>query len=95
MQMPGMDAAVQSYIDGIAPEHRPLFDRVRKLILAAHPDAAVFISYKIPTYKVGSRRLYVGAWKHGWSIYRAGRGVARCDRARQPRDQRIHCRSGG
>ncbi len=27
------------------------------------------ISYQIPTYKVGRRRLYVGAWKHGISIY--------------------------
>jgi len=24
---------------------------------------------EIPTYKVGNRRLYVGAWKHGLSIY--------------------------
>jgi uncharacterized protein YdhG (YjbR/CyaY superfamily) len=64
-----MDDAVQGYIDGIAPEYRPLFDRVHQLILAEHPDAAVVLSYKIPTYKVGKRRLYVGAWKHGLSIY--------------------------
>ncbi len=64
-----MDEAVRAYIDGIAPEHRPLFDRLHRLILAAHPDAAVVISYQIPTYKVGRRRLYVGAWKHGVSIY--------------------------
>lgn len=64
-----MDEAVQAYIDGIAPEHRPLFDRLHRLILAAHPEAAVVLSYKIPAYKVGRRRLYVGAWKHGVSIY--------------------------
>jgi uncharacterized protein YdhG (YjbR/CyaY superfamily) len=64
-----MDEAVQGYIDGIAPEYRPLFDRVHRLILAEHPDATVVLSYKIPTYKVGKRRLYVGAWKHGLSIY--------------------------
>jgi uncharacterized protein YdhG (YjbR/CyaY superfamily) len=64
-----MDEAVQGYIDGIAPEYRPLFDRVHTLILSAHPDAAVVLSYQIPTYKVGKRRLYVGAWKHGLSIY--------------------------
>ncbi len=67
--MTRMDEAVQGYIDGIAAEYRPLFDRIHRLILAAHPDAAVVLSYKIPTYKVGSRRLYVGAWKHGLSIY--------------------------
>jgi uncharacterized protein YdhG (YjbR/CyaY superfamily) len=39
------------------------------LILAAYPDAAVVLSYGMPTYKVGTRRLYVGTWKHGVSIY--------------------------
>jgi hypothetical protein len=48
------------------------------LILAVHPDATVVLSYKIPTYKVGSRRLHMGAWKHGLSIYgwQQGRGDA-------------------
>ncbi len=64
-----MDEAVQSYIDGVDPAHRPLFDRVHRLILAAHPDAAVVLSYQMPTYKVGRRRLYVGAWQHGISLY--------------------------
>ena len=64
-----MDEAVRAYIDGIDPAHRPLFDRVHRLILAAHPDAAVVLSYRMPTYKVGRRRLCVGAWQHGISIY--------------------------
>ena len=64
-----MDEAVRGYIDAIPPEHRPLFDRLHRLILAAHPDAIVVLSYKIPTYRVGRRRLYVGVWKHGVSIY--------------------------
>ncbi|MGB6580819.1 MAG: DUF1801 domain-containing protein [Streptosporangiaceae bacterium] len=64
-----MDEAVQIYIDGVDPAYRPLFDRIHRLILAAHPEAAVALSYQIPTYKVGRRRLYVGAWQHGISIY--------------------------
>jgi uncharacterized protein YdhG (YjbR/CyaY superfamily) len=64
-----VDEAVRGYIDAIPSEHRPLFDRLHQLILAAHPGAAVVLSYKMPTYKVGSRRLYIGAWKHGVSIY--------------------------
>lgn len=64
-----MDDAVQDYIDGIAPEHRPLFDRLHGLILAAYPDATVVLSYQMPTYKVGSRRLYLSTWKHGVSLY--------------------------
>ena len=64
-----MDEAVRSYIDGIDPAHRPLFDRIHGLILTAHPESAVVLSYQIPTYKVGRRCLYVGAWQHGISIY--------------------------
>jgi hypothetical protein len=64
-----MDEAVQSYIDGVDPAHRALFDRVHRLIMAAHPDADVVLSYEIPAYKVGRRRLYVGAWQHGISLY--------------------------
>ncbi|MET8273621.1 DUF1801 domain-containing protein [Streptomyces sp. NPDC005096] len=64
-----MDKEVRDHIDGIPAEHRPLYDRLHRLILEAHPGAAVVISYKIPTYKVGSRRLYVGAWNHGVSLY--------------------------
>jgi uncharacterized protein YdhG (YjbR/CyaY superfamily) len=64
-----MDEAVRRYVDAIAPEHRPLFDRFHRLIMAAHPDVALLLSYQMPTYKVGNRRLYVGVWKHGISVY--------------------------
>ena len=36
-----MDDAVRAYIDAIAPQHRPLFDRLHRLVLEAHPEAAV------------------------------------------------------
>ncbi|MBV9379966.1 MAG: DUF1801 domain-containing protein [Streptosporangiaceae bacterium] len=65
----GMDEAVRDYVDGIPPEHRPLFDRIHRLILEAHPDATVTLSYKMPCYKVGPRRLFLATWKHGVSIY--------------------------
>jgi uncharacterized protein YdhG (YjbR/CyaY superfamily) len=64
-----MNEDVQGYLDALDPGQRALFDRVHGLILAAHPDAAVGLSYKIPTYKVGRRRLYLGAWQHGVSLY--------------------------
>jgi len=64
-----MNEAVRDYIDAIPSAHRPLFDRLHRLILAAYPDAAVVLSYKMPTYQVGSCRLHVGAWKHGVSLY--------------------------
>lgn len=37
--------------------------------MAACPDAEVVLSYQIPTYKSGRRRLFVGAWQHGISLY--------------------------
>jgi Domain of unknown function (DU1801) len=64
-----MDDAVQGYIDAIAPEHRPLFDRLHGLVLDIYPDAAVVLAYQMPTYRVGRRRLFIGVWKHGVSIY--------------------------
>jgi len=64
-----MDDAVRDYIDAIAPEHRPLFDRVHRLVLETRPDATVVLSYKMPTYRLGRRRLFVGAWRHGVSLY--------------------------
>ena len=69
-----MDDAVQSYIDRIPAEHRALFDRLHQLIVSMYPDAVVFLSYQMPTYKVGNRRLHVGAWQHGISIYGYGYG---------------------
>jgi uncharacterized protein YdhG (YjbR/CyaY superfamily) len=64
-----VDEAARAYIEGIPAEHRALFDRLHRLILAACPDADVVLSYQIPTYKLGRNRLYVGVWKHGLSIY--------------------------
>ena len=65
----GMDDTVRAYVDAIAPEHRPLFDRMHRLVRNAYPDAVVVLSYQMPTYKVGRRRLHVGAWQHGISLY--------------------------
>src|SRR5262249_12738680 len=64
-----MDDAVRNYIDAIVSEHRPRFARLHRLVLETLPDPPVVLSYGIPTYKVESRRLFVGAWKHGLSIY--------------------------
>ncbi len=72
-----MDGDVAAYVEALPPEHRPLFDRLQRLVLEVAPDATVKLSYKMPTYVVGRRRLYLAAWAHGMSIYgwkRAGDG---------------------
>ena len=60
---------MRRYVEAIPAQHRPLFDRLHELILAVHPEAAVVMSYQIPTYRVGKRRLYLASWQHGVSIY--------------------------
>ena len=59
----------QTYIEGIAPEYRPLFDRIDQLTRALHPEATVGMSYGMPTYWIGKRRLNIGVWAHGVSLY--------------------------
>lgn len=64
-----MEQEVLDYIESIPAAHRALFDRLHRLILEARPEAAVGISYDMPTYRVGRRKLYLGAWRHGVSLY--------------------------
>ena len=60
---------MQDYVEAISPRNRPLWDRLHRLALEAHPDADLVLSYAMPTFAVGDRRLHVGAWKHGLSLY--------------------------
>ena len=64
-----MTPDVAAYVDAIDPERRPLFDRVHRLVMDVQPNAQMVLSYKMPTYVVGARRLHVGVWKHGLSFY--------------------------
>jgi len=64
-----VDEAVRRYQDEMNNEHRALFDRLHQLIMATCPDAEVVLSYGMPTYRTGRRRLNIGAWKHGLSLY--------------------------
>jgi uncharacterized protein YdhG (YjbR/CyaY superfamily) len=63
------DPGVAAYIDGVGAAQRPLFDRLQAIVLSEHPDAEVTLSYRMPTYSVGARRLHLGVWKHGVSVY--------------------------
>lgn len=60
-----MSDTVEAYLATIDPTHRPLYDRVERLIEEVIPHALVSISYGIPTFRNGHRRLYVGVWRHG------------------------------
>jgi uncharacterized protein YdhG (YjbR/CyaY superfamily) len=79
--------AVRDYIESIAPEHRPLFDRLHRLVLELHPEVAMLMLYKMPAYKVGDRRLFIGVWKHGVSMYGWSKGGDAGFTARHPKLQ--------
>jgi uncharacterized protein YdhG (YjbR/CyaY superfamily) len=85
MDTSDMDDAVRSYVEAITPEHRPLFARLHDLIVRLHPDADLVLSYRMPTYKVGRHRLYVGTWKHGISIYGWQQGKEAAFAAKHPK----------
>ena len=64
-----VDEVVRRYRDEVDTEYRPVFDRLHRLIVAACPDAEVVLSYGMPAYRIGRRRLNVGVWRHGLSLY--------------------------
>ncbi len=88
-----MDDAVRGYIDATAPERRPCSTASTGSCWEAHPDAEVVLSYKMPTYKVGRHRLYVGVWKHGVSICGLQQGRDAGFITRHPSSRRARGRS--
>ena len=63
------DPSALAYIDSLSGERRELFDRVRSLISSAFPEVELAWTYKMPTFVVRQKRLYVAAWAHGVSLY--------------------------
>jgi hypothetical protein len=68
------DEAVRGYRDEIASEYRPVFDRLHRLIVTTCPDAEMVLSYAMPIYRIGRRRLNGAVWEHGLPLYVSPRG---------------------
>jgi hypothetical protein len=64
-----MDDELRRYRDEMDSNCRPIFDRLHQLIAATCPDVELVLSYRMPTYRLGRRRLNIGTWKHGLSLY--------------------------
>lgn len=64
-----MDVRISEYLDAMPPEHQALFERLHGIVLLTHPEAQEDFAYAMPTYRVGKRRLNIGVWKHGVSVY--------------------------
>lgn len=60
---------VQTYVEAMPTEYRPLLHRLERLIEETHPHLSPQISYNMLCWRTGHHRLYVGSWKHGLSIY--------------------------
>jgi hypothetical protein len=63
------DEAVRRYLDEMDSEYRSVFERLHRLMAATCPDAELVLSYGMPTFRIGRRRLNIGAWQHGLSLY--------------------------
>jgi uncharacterized protein YdhG (YjbR/CyaY superfamily) len=75
---------VEEYVAALAREPRALLERLQRLVGELHPDAELRLSYRMPTWVVGDRRLIVGAWKHGLSVYGWEGGTPCAYAARHP-----------
>ena len=71
--MPKIDIqSVDQYIAAQPEAVRSILGRVRDAIRKALPDAQEVISYKMPTYILGGKRLlYFAVWNKHYSIYAA------------------------
>ena len=67
-----MNRQVKHFIGAVPKSHRPMFDRLQKLIMSLYPEAEVVLSYKIPMFKARSGWVGLGYWKKGVTIYTDG-----------------------
>jgi hypothetical protein len=62
-----MDPGVTEDIDAVAPERRPLFERLQRIGLSEHLDTEVALSSGLPAPRVGGRRRDGGfVARHPW-----------------------------
>ncbi len=60
---------VDEYIAAQKPEARARLLELRAIIRAAVPEATEAISYGMPTYRLGGRRVHFGAAKRHCALY--------------------------
>jgi uncharacterized protein YdhG (YjbR/CyaY superfamily) len=62
-------ATVEEYIAAQKPEARARLQELRNTIRAAVPEATEVMSYGMPTYRLGGRRVHFGAAKRHCALY--------------------------
>jgi len=66
--MPSFNS-VDEYIAALPVETQPRLRELRAIIRQTVPDAIEVISYDMPTYKLGGRRVQFGAAKRPCALY--------------------------
>jgi uncharacterized protein YdhG (YjbR/CyaY superfamily) len=64
-----MDQEVQRFIDAVPEERKPLFDKLRALIMDLYPNAEVLIWYRILTFRAKSGWVALANQKHYVTLY--------------------------
>lgn len=67
-----MNSEVQDYLDAVPQERKPVVDKLHELIIGLYPDAAVDMSYRMPTYKAKDGWVAIANQKHYVSLYTCG-----------------------
>jgi uncharacterized protein YdhG (YjbR/CyaY superfamily) len=63
---------VQSYLDSVPKNRRERFMSLHNLIIQLYPEAAIDMSFRMPTYRVGDGWIALANQKHYISLYTCG-----------------------
>lgn len=67
-----IDAAVDTYLASVPEPHRALLEHVRMLVHESCPEAREAISYGMPAFELGRKKvLWMAAFKRHCSLYPA------------------------
>jgi uncharacterized protein YdhG (YjbR/CyaY superfamily) len=67
-----VNADVKRYLAAVPDNRKPLVERLHGLIVGLYPEAAIDMSYRIPTYKVGQGWVALANQKRYVSLYTCG-----------------------
>lgn len=67
--MATLPQTIDEYLAGLPDDVRDALEDLRRVIKEAAPDAVESISYRVPTFRVGSPVVAFGVAKHHCSLY--------------------------
>lgn len=72
VMMTPVNQELEDYFEAVPPERKAVFEQLHGLILSLYPEAAVDLSYRMPTYRVGDGWVAIANQKHYVSLYTCG-----------------------